>query len=1123
MITLLSGRSGSGKSFRIEDEVVRLINAREKKVCVIVPEQETVVWEARFAEILPPSANLRLEVTNFTRLANSVFREYGGLSDVLIDDGARLLILWRAMMAVWGDMRVYNKLSSREDRNLPILMRAIDELKGSGISPAEADAALGTLLSENDDEIGENHEENTGKNKKGSLADRLNDVVLVYSAYESLLSGEYIDKADREGKLAEKLRECPFFEGKAVFIDSFLSFTSGQERIIREILRGADDVTISFVCDLVRGGDEAGEDVILRENETFSDELQFTETTQALLRIEHLCDRVGREFQRIHLWENRRHEGRDDLSMIERHLFDYGFLADEGLAKKHENSDEISEKSHKNVKLIECRGKYDEAEACSAIVAGLIREGYRFDDIAIVARDISKYDGIVDSALRRHGFACYTSVSSGIMVNPAISIVESLLLIGANGWRRSDVIRLLKTGLHGANPKFNAEIPNFGCEFFEKYTAVWNIRGRRMYAGDDWSMNPAGYKIGISEYGERVLGIVNTVRRGLILPADEFLSRFDGGAISVVEIAKGIVEYAEKIEVQSILNEICREYRRLGMVAEASKIALGWQKVCEILDRMVDFLGDTVLDCGRFLGLFRKLAAEMDVGSIPSSADEIMLGSALGIRLDGRKCIIILGSNDGEFPGSPSPDKTFFDFSDKYALEGVGLNLSGFDEDFMFAREYLMYYRAVSAASDKLFVLFDEGGVISDGASSISRISAVPATRFADYASDEAVFDEVSRSYWLNKMPYGYARNIEEINKNSGEDRRNDVDIVASKPDDSEKMNEGKEILYLSQTKIETYLSCPFNFACKYRLGISERPVGEMRLPDVGIVVHRVLEQFFCECVTNGKNFSNMSDGEISDILDKKLNLCKIDIKRSVGEIENRIEYLFKKIKSHLLVFVKKIAYELTESGFYPMSFETKIGRGGIDPVRFVVGENREVVIEGIVDRVDLNRRSDDSVYLRVIDYKTGNTVFDSKKIQIGNGLQLLIYLFSLISASRDGIAEFAGGSNVKIGGGLYFSDTLKPVRGDPGDSYDEIFEKSGESIAVSGLMNSELAIDGMNIYSCDESKLRAIFEEIRCLICEVGCEIMDMNFEKNPRDLGKGVPCEWCENSYICRNERKY
>ena len=155
MLHFIIGRPGCGKTRRIREEIIREIAETDRPVVVLVPEQQTVMWETAMARLLPPSANLRMEITNFTRLANSVFREYGGLSDTVIDEGSRILILWRAMLSVWDELEVYrtpDTKNGREDRNLPRLMRAVDDFKAAGITPAQAEEALDALIRQREEE-----------------------------------------------------------------------------------------------------------------------------------------------------------------------------------------------------------------------------------------------------------------------------------------------------------------------------------------------------------------------------------------------------------------------------------------------------------------------------------------------------------------------------------------------------------------------------------------------------------------------------------------------------------------------------------------------------------------------------------------------------------------------------------------------------------------------------------------------------------------------------------------------------------------------------------------------------------------------------------------------------------
>ena len=78
MIKLLFGDVGTGKSTYILD-LIKSDYQNGVRSFLIVPEQETVLRERQIASLLPSRAQLYCDATNFTRLANSVFRACGGL------------------------------------------------------------------------------------------------------------------------------------------------------------------------------------------------------------------------------------------------------------------------------------------------------------------------------------------------------------------------------------------------------------------------------------------------------------------------------------------------------------------------------------------------------------------------------------------------------------------------------------------------------------------------------------------------------------------------------------------------------------------------------------------------------------------------------------------------------------------------------------------------------------------------------------------------------------------------------------------------------------------------------------------------------------------------------------
>lgn len=1147
MLNYITGRSGTGKSATVVERIRTTIADTDRPVVLIVPEQQTVVWETRIAESLPESAYLRLEITNFTRLANSVFRTYGGLADTVIDEGSRSLIVWRAMLSVWNGMSVYNKTAGgREDRNIPHLLRALDELKGSGIDPATAEVAL-EKLDPNDE----------------SLSARLRDAVLVYAAYNSLLHEEYIDRGDLLENLARLLQDHPYFQGKSVFIDSFFSLTRAEERILEQIIRQSDDVTVTFACPA----------------NPSDDELQFGEVREFYKTALRLAARAGRDVNRISLDTNYRHSPNSALAAVERFLFDYGTTTS--------LPDPLSLANRENVEILRCADWYDEAEACAALIDRLVREGYRYGDIAVVARDIKKREGILDTALRNHGIRCFISEPGDVSSSPAVRLILSALGVQASGWMRRDLIRMMKTGL--------TPLDEIESDVFELYTDTWNIRGKRMYTSDEpWSMNPDGYKTERTPRADITLQIANRAREKLIPPLARLLSVFDSDGkttpADVRNICEAIVYFAEDIDLEAALARTADEYRSRGMLAEAEKIGAGWHSVCEILDRMVAMLDGVTLDAGRFSGLFSRVAASMDVGTIPTGIDEVVLGSSSGVRFDEVKCVLLLGSVEGEFPGAPSDDGTFFSDSDRVRLESIGLDIATPDLKLRTAREYFMYYRTAAAATEKLYILAPVPGEtsLSEGATRIAALLGDDrVTSFGAKKLEDVLYHPASADYLLARRNRPGAEHdfLETLAKETNSGLTNvpltaahDVVIHPShapaEPVENCKDFPGRRPrLNLTQTRIEKFIDCPFLYWCQYKMKLKDTAKAKLSTPDVGVFVHEILEKFFRDlpsgfdpAAVSREEIEHRADACIADYLRRlakqsgmwdlirlrsddadTASVTSAELKKIVPEgiqMDARLEYLFLRLRRSVLVFLEAILREIAQSGFIPAAFELPIGTApedpqNVTPVRFVTEDGFEVVLRGVADRVDIYRQPDGTSYVRVVDYKTGAKTFSLEDVRQGIGVQLLIYLFSVW---KSGIPGIANPGELLPAGAVYFSARPGQGRSERPLSPEEARELVIHSITRSGIfLEDEDVLDAMdhgltgeylpvtkdkngNIKSSATlatlEEFGQLYRELSDTISGIATEIASGIAHAAPKMRGGRLPCEYCSHRMICRIE---
>ena len=200
-----------------------------------------------------------------------------------------------------------------------------------------------------------------------------------------------------------------------------------------------------------------------------------------------------------------------------------------------------------------------------------------------------------------------------------------------------------------------------------------------------------------------------------------------------------------------------------------------------------------------------------------------------------------------------------------------------------------------------------------------------------------------------------------------------------------------------SVTQFETYFACPYRFFFKYGLRLKENKVAKLSSLDVGTLIHKFVEIF----TDRINEFEDLSDEEFDrrakEIFDETLTMLSINKKKNVaiisfvlGECVRLAKYLFE---------------EQCASSFKNDSKLNEFEFKGKNAIKIPIDENKVILVEGKIDRID--KFGD---YIRIIDYKTGETSSDLSSIYFGKKIQLVSYLSACESFE-----------NKKVAGLLYF------------------------------------------------------------------------------------------------------
>ncbi len=433
MVHFIYGAVHSGKTERVLNSIAA--DARDgRHIYLIVPEQETVALERRVVSMLEGSAQLCVEVVNFSRLCNLIFRATGGISYSSVTPSARSLIMWNTIRELSPMLEEYRAGEIHDTSLTEKMLSAVTELKAYGVSCSTLERACEKL------------------DRGTPLYRKLRDISLIYSAYSACLSESFDDSQDDIPRAMERLSDFAPVRGASVYIDSFSSFTGQELEFISALSRICGEVYITVP---LPSPDDAS--------------IHLEGVRISLARLKRALD--GARYDEICLPARNGEGDRDGaLEYLSSEIWNFEAppLADDA----------------PNVLIYQCETPYTESDTVACEIRRAMSEGVRCSEMAIILRSADEYRGILDVSLERYGIPYFMSEKTDLMTKPLTKFIFSALRIKDGGWRGSDVIAHLKSGFCNVDP--------FDADIFEDYISTWSISGGRFFDGE-WTMNPDGY------------------------------------------------------------------------------------------------------------------------------------------------------------------------------------------------------------------------------------------------------------------------------------------------------------------------------------------------------------------------------------------------------------------------------------------------------------------------------------------------------------------------------------------------------------------------------------------------------------------------------------------------------
>ncbi|MBJ6363098.1 helicase-exonuclease AddAB subunit AddB [Paenibacillus sp. GCM10012307] len=1018
-LRIVLGRSGTGKTSFCMDEIRAKLEGSPDgmPLILLVPEQATFQTEYTLLGKAGVKGTIRAQVLSFRRLAFRVMQEIGGTALTPINENGKNMLLYKIVHHLEDRLQLFQGAAGQRGfiEKLGELMSEwkrygfTTEAMQQGIrqSGAEATAAGASLLDR-----------------------KLHDLQHIYSELESELTGKYIDSEDYLSWLCKGSEEAELLKGAEVWIDGYISFTPKEMEVIGQLVLHAARVTVTLNLDRLYTPGQKPHELDM-----------FYSSAQTCLQLIGLAEQLAAEVEEpIQLGGKppARFNDRPALSHLERHYqHRTAMLASARNAGSRQG--ELEE-----ISLHAAVSRRAEVEAAARdLLARVRKEGLRWRDCIVMVRDGTVYNDYISSVFEDCGIPHFLDRKDKAMQHPLTELIRSALETVNQGWRYEAVFRCIKTELL---LPIDGPLTREALDRLENYALAAGIDGSAKW-NDAKRWKPL---VQDSLEGKELPGAAEQAAFQEIMKSRETvvqpLRKFDRAlkkAVNVQEMCRAVFKLLEDIDAADRLESWSNRDTLRGDLVLARQHRQLWDGVMNLLDQLVELTGEEKITAELFGGMLEAGLESLRIGSIPPSLDQVLVGSLDRTHSDNIKVCYVLGANDGIMPMRIKEDGLLTDQERERLAEG-GIRMAPGARRRLLDERFLIYH-ALTRPSRHLWVsyaLSDEEGksllpseIVHDliqmfpglaaqmeaaephsGQSPEEQLAfaALPQRALSHLIAQLRLWRQgqaIDEGWWhiynwfavhphWNRTLARLLASLEYTNEEPPLSMRTATELYGQR-------------LQASVSRLERFVSCPFQHFAIHGLRLRERRMHRLGAPDIGQLFHAALSRLAGGL---GEQWGSAPEGEIRRQASVVVEELAPRLQSNILTSSSRFEYISRKLTEIVAQAAIVLGEHARRAQFVPVGLELGFGGEGELPALVLpLDGNRQLELVGRIDRVDA-AETEEGLLLRVLDYKSSSTALRLEEVAYGLSLQMLAYLDVLLTHSPQWL-----GREAKPAGVLYF------------------------------------------------------------------------------------------------------
>lgn len=1118
-LQVVLGSSGEGKSYHLYSKIITEARKHpERNYIIIVPEQFTLQTQKELVSMHPNHGVMNIDILSFLRLSYRIFEEIGVQDMVVLEETGKSMLVRKALEEKKENLKIF-----RGDTKKPGFVAEIKSLLSEFMQYSIGLSDLEKMV-----EVTE---------EKPLLHAKLEDTLLVYRRFRDLLENKYITAEEVLEALCDSIENSKIIRNSTICFDGFTGFTPNQYKVLEKLYVLCPDVYVTVTLDR--------REVLSKKTEQFQ---LFHLSKTFIDKLYDIARETGTEIKEPwYVGQEKtvpfRFRESKALAALEHNLFRFPY--------------QPFQEEQEDIQIFSASNPKGEIIYTVSEINRLVREeGYRYREIAVVTGDVETYANMVEREFSKAGFTFFLDHKKDIRSNPFIELLRAMLAMFTSNFTYESVFRYLRTGLLDFSEQEIDVLENYCIAHGTRGISAW----KKPFRNRSKRENGFDYEL------------LNSIRERIMEPLVIFeeMVQHDN---TVLSYTRALYEFVVSQNIYEKLEVYCGQFEEEDKPLLVKEFQQIYKIIMDLFDKMVELLGDEAVTLKEYEELLDTGYSEIKVGLIPPGVDQIVIGDIERTRLKDIKALFFIGVNDGVIPKLGEGGGILSDM-DREAFAKADLLLAPTKRDNAYTEQFYLYLN-MTKPSKKLYLTYCNVG--ADGKAKkpsyligkmkklypkLKVIEESTLAKDTSYILDgdkgirfllrglrnfpreeqDDIWKELFSYYWENEEGRQKLIRLFDGVYYHNEEKGLSKAVV--------KALYGQE-LENSVTRLEQYAACAFAHFMAYGLALQERKQFQVAIPDIGELFHQAIENFSKEIKKNGFTWHQLSEDEMEG--QRELFVHEAVIK-AVEEHGNdaiystkRNEYLVTRLERMTSRTIWALCKQIAQGEFEPSGYE----------VSFTPIDNREAAtmpldeeftmrLKGRIDRVD-SCEENDSLYVKIIDYKSGSMGFDLQKIYYGLQLQLVVYL----DAAMEIMNEQHPMKKVIPAGIFYYridDPMIEKLAGIP--TREEVEEDILKELKVNGLVNDdknilkkldhvfeeeksvkskvipvELTAKGeFSAYSsvANEEQFFALRKYAKDKMMDFGKEIVDGNTNIAPYKLDKKTACDYCKFDGICGFDKK-